>query len=178
MIKDYIYAFDIPKRHITAALSCPDEKTAIEVFLAVSRKMEVEYVTKRFHFGHARVCADLPTDGLLDDLILGTKAVIEYISLPRGNQKSGRLTSKVCSIEDFEFAESQTKEYLLPHKKRPLDLQFMYLVQLALEGKPFPEIKNTANSKRTLKSVGNPKNKSTETEKPRKKRRSKYEDAV
>lgn len=54
-IKYYVYAFDIKKRLITAALSCPDEKTAKEIYSTVSRKMEVEYGTKGFHFRYARV---------------------------------------------------------------------------------------------------------------------------
>lgn len=69
------------------------------------------------------------------------------MSPPIAGYKKGRQTYAICKIDDFEFVESQTNEFLrLTHKKRPRDMQFMYFVQLALEGKPLPEAESTVNS--------------------------------
>jgi len=133
----YIYAFDIKKKHITAALSCPDEKTAKRAYLIASRKMEMEYDTKGFSFGYA--CIDSRTDNISVDL-LGTGAVsIEYMLPARGNQKSGRLTSTVCKIDDFIESEAATKRLLHNIHCRLRDIQFMCYVESAMSSSTIQE---------------------------------------
>lgn len=91
-------------------------------------------------------------------------------------QKKG---SDDLDIGELESAEEETKKIL--SESQPSyrqDIQFMYFVKLALEGKPLPKAENTANSKQTPQSADKSKNKPIQSKKPRKKRQSKYEDAV
>ena len=51
----YIYALDTADGSMTAALSCPDEKTAKQAFLIASREMKMEHSTDGFRFGHTYI---------------------------------------------------------------------------------------------------------------------------
>jgi len=130
--KYYIYAFDLKKQDITAALSCPDEKTAKQVCRIVSRKMDMEYGTKGFRFGHTLVGDASRADRTIADLLGETTVYIK---------------KKGFGIDDFESAEEQTKKFLCTtREKKPLDFQFMYFVDLALRGLPIDVEENATRS--------------------------------
>ena len=133
----YIYAFDIKKGHITAALSCPDEKTAKRAYLIASRKTDMEHGTQGFSFGYT--CIDPRTDNISVDLLDAGTVSIEYLLPPRGNQKRGRFTSKVCKIDDFIEAETETKELLHNIHCHLRDIQFMRYVESAMSSSTIQE---------------------------------------
>ena len=184
--KYYIYAFDIAKRHITAALSCPDVETAKQVYLIASRKMESEYNAKGFKFGYTHIDSQNDSTFHASFDIDRTEVTIDFILPPTGNHKKGWAMIKVCGIDDFVFAESQTEKALYASPKNcQRDIQFMYFVKSALaeltgEGfatttppwekglTPQPAVEEKLKPKK-------PKNTPSLPKKPRKQRLKKYE---
>lgn len=84
-------------------------------------------------------------------------------------------------IAELEYIESETKTILSDDSQpsRRLDIQFMRYVESAMTGSSVAlETEGIADSKPTRRPTNKLKNQSTRPKKPRKKRHSKYEDAV
>jgi len=135
--KYFIYALDIKKGKITAAWYCPDEETADQVFSIVDRRMEEEYGTEGFDFGIAatETCED-------------SYNVLEYTAPPRYEEEEGER-KLLCKFGDFVRAAEQTKKHFRTAQKHRLDIQYMFFIKLAMEGKPFPEIVKKTKEKIT-----------------------------
>jgi hypothetical protein len=104
MTKCYIYALDSKTGILAAALSCPDNATAVQVFQIAGNCLERYGTSLRFDYGIAHVGAD---------------ALIEY-KIParnswqflwsRKNWYEEQLHKKIrFDLCDFEIAEAQTK---------------------------------------------------------------------
>lgn len=119
-LKYYVYALDLRSDCITAAVSCPDKKTAKQAFLIASRKMKPESNMRDFHFRYIGVVPQEDSDGL--DW-LGTGVEIQYVK--------GELIKKTFNTDDFVFAETQTEE-CLNDSQNCLDIEFMREVKLAI----------------------------------------------
>ena len=109
-MKYYVYALDTTDGQITAALSCPDEKTAKQAYQVAKRKFEAEHGgTNSFHFGFASIDSHVS---------------IGYIIPPQGGYRNGWHTSGRFDTDDFEFATRQTRKNLSKNREG-LDLLFM-----------------------------------------------------
>jgi hypothetical protein len=120
----YVYALDTEKGLITAALSCPDERTAKRAYLSARRKMETgNCFASHFHFNYS---------------IVNAVCSIKYQKFNGWNVEEGFERS------DFEDAESVTKDNIPKFEKKyryhdsknwecyPADILFMRHVQSAL----------------------------------------------
>ena len=135
-IRYCIYALDTDENRVTAALSCPDEKTARRVLRIVLEKMKdlpsvlrLDYVTidiagfrrqSSFRSVGAFLCS-LPPHGLA---LPGTSAF-------RGNLQREDLS--IFDIDKLELIESKTEKCLASSKCfNRLDIQAMRHVKLAI----------------------------------------------
>lgn len=134
----FIYVLDIKKGKIAAALHCPDEETADQVFSLTDQRMEEEHGRGWFGFDFDFGIA-VTENG--DD----SHNELEYIAPPR-HEKEKWTRKLLCKYNDFILAAMETEKRLRTSRKTRLDVQYMYFVKLALEGKPLPTVEEMAIS--------------------------------
>ena len=116
-MKYFVYALHTKEKRITAALSCQDLKQAERAYGIAKRKWEAKNEDAPYYqFGYCR----------------GNEEVeLEFLVLPDWGTGRGWHTEKTFDIDDFVFAESETKENLLKGSQDP-DIVFMRLVERAM----------------------------------------------
>jgi len=135
-IRYYVYALDIDKDCVTAALSCPDAETARRVFRAVSKKMKAKDDADRFHFGCAEVdvSASKMQSALRSlDSTLRSRFVRPDVDACRDISPRKRDLNNL-NIDELEAAELETEKVFSgsqPPYKQP-DILFMHHVKQVL----------------------------------------------
>jgi hypothetical protein len=135
----YVFAFDLEKEDIAAALSFQDVKTAKLAYDSAYYEMQTKHGTDGFHFGYTLVSrigdACFPFSD--DSKDVNPRVRIE---LPPWNGYR-RERSVVLDIGVFEAAEQFTKKVLTegtsPNRQ---DIQFMRYVKLMANGIPISDI--------------------------------------
>jgi len=116
----YVYAFNISDEMVTAALSCPDEKTAKRAYQHARREMELKH-------------------GSVDTIIAGYATIahgqavqIEYPAGWYAKENRYWMEYQMVEADDFQFAESQTIKNIAHKGCDQWDIVFMRYVQSAL----------------------------------------------
>lgn len=111
-MKYYVYALNEKLQMIVAALSCPDEKTGKRAYMIA--------------------CQHLAWD--LDDLLRGVISVDACATISMSNATGEGMTELDFGADDFEFAETKTRERISAGSTGEWHDDFMRAVDIALKG--------------------------------------------